>query len=369
MQGIKRKRVTQVGSGAYSVYLPKKWIDGWDAEQRREREVDLHLINNSLLIVPARRRRSFDATVSTDATHVRLMLHSSYLRGHHEAILRPREGTFDEDCVAMARDFLRHLDERLATTVSPDRIGFTLQEGVPPPFASGADLLQVMGTKLREMAGLAGECVEAYGTRPERAVHTARLLHALQEEDLSRLYSQAIRLVANLELPLGTVSDFQYLDLVAAELQTVGQKCVAVAHAVMSGYGVGAADLELPKADLLRRLEPVDAMPPVVLAIVRVYARSFEEAQNLILRLNASLQSRDAVALLDVGSAAAQAEDVLHRRLFATIEDVVGDGRAMSPAAYTAYQVRHAAGSVFAGIGRAAERAASLCAAQETLAP
>src|SRR5688572_18974933 len=45
---IKRKRVTQVGSGAYSIYLPKRWIDGWPPEQREKREVDLHQINQSL---------------------------------------------------------------------------------------------------------------------------------------------------------------------------------------------------------------------------------------------------------------------------------------------------------------------------------
>ena len=365
MQAIRRKRVTQVGSGAYSVYLPKKWIDSWSREQRLEREVDLHFINTSLLIVPVLRRRSFEAAVEPTQAHVRTMLLSSYVRGHSETTLRPKHGAFDEDCVAMARDFQRHLDERLLTTVSPERIGFTLQESMPPSFASAADLLQLMVTKLREMVGLAAECVEAYGTRAERVLHTARLLHVLQEEDLSRLYYQAIRLVANLELPLGNVSDFQFLDLVAAELQTVGQECVAVANAVIAGYGLAPSDLALPRADLAKRAASTEEMPPVVLAIVRVYGRSFEEARGLLSGFDEALRKRDVGGLIGVMDAAAEAERVLNRRLFSTIEDVVGQGRAMSPAAYTAYQVRHSSGRVFSGLGRAADRAACLSAAQE----
>ncbi|MCA1818678.1 MAG: hypothetical protein LC620_01275 [Halobacteriales archaeon] len=290
MQGTKRKRVTQVGSGAYSVYLPKKWIDGWSPEQRAAREVDLHFINNSLLIVPALRRLRFETKVDTEQAFVRMMLLSAYVRGHHEVVLHPK-GAFDEDCVAMARDLLRHLDERL----------------------------------------------------------------------------QAIRMVANLELPLGAVSDFQFLDLVAAEMQTVGSQCVAVGHAVISGYGLSPADLLLPRADLAKRAAAVRDLPPVVLAIVRVYGRSFEEARTLLARFAAALEARDATALLAIVASAEQAQNDLARRLFATIEELVGQGGSLSPAAYTAYQVRHAAGSVFAGLGRAAERAASLSAAQETV--
>jgi len=369
MPPIKRKRVTQVGSGAYSIYLPKKWIDAWSPEQQELREVDLHFINNSLLIVPALRRRTFEADVAAEIPHVRLMLQSAYMRGHHEVTLRPVSGAFDEDCVAMARDFLRHLDERLLTTVGPESIGYSLQQNMPPPFTSGPDLLQLMTTKLREMVGLAGECVEAFGSRPERALHNARLLHSLQEEDLSRLYLQAIRLVANLELPLGSVSDFQFLDLVAAELQTVGMKCVAVGHAVIAGYGLAPSDLQLPRTELTRRAATTEELPAVVVAIVRVYGRSFEEARDLLGRFSAALQARDSAALLGVVVEAEEAERVLNRRLFATIEEVVGEGKALTPAAYAAYQVRHAAGSVFSGLGRAAERAASLTAAAEKVTP
>ena len=366
MQPIKRKRVTQVGSGAYAVYLPKKWIDAWSREQREKREVDLHLINNSLLIVPVLRRRRFDAAVPTDQPSVRMMLLSAYVRGHHEVTLRPQRGQFDEDCVAMARDFLRHLDERLVTTVQAEQVGFMVQQDMPPPVGSGADLLRLMATKLREMIALAAECVDSYGTRPERAVHTAQLLQTLQEEDLSRLYHQALRLVANLELPLGTVSDFQLLDLVAAELQTVGAKCVAVAHAVVGGYGLTPADLRRPRADLTKHLATAQELPAIVLAITRVYARSFEEARDLLQRFTEAMVARDATTLIALVAHANEGEETLNRRLFATIESVVGQSGGITPAAYTAYQVRHATGSVFSGLSRAAERAASLSAAQET---
>jgi phosphate uptake regulator len=360
MQGVRRKRVTQVGSGAYSIYLPKKWIDAWSPEQKVAREVDLHVINNSLLIVPAVRRRRYEAAVSTDQATVRVMLVSAYSRGYNDVTLRPQ----DEDCVAMARDLLRHLDERLLTTVGSNRIAFTLQENLPAAFASGDDLLQRMATKLREMVSLAGECVEAYGTRPQRAIHSAQLLHAMHEEDLHRLYHQALRLVANLELPLGNVSDFQLLDLVAAELETVGRKCVAVSQAVLTGHGIPPSDVRLPRADLAARVKPIEAHP-ILTSVLRVYGRSFEEAGEHLARLSKALQQHDLAGLMAVIEGATHSEQELNRRLYATIEGGLGDARIMSPEAYTAYTIRHATGSLFSGLARAADRAANLTAAQE----
>jgi len=356
MQAIQRKRVTQVGSGAYAIYLPKRWIDAWSPEQKARREVDLHTINNSILLVPAERRRRFEAEVPPDPDRVRMALLSAYVRGNHEATLRPlarspkSPGAFDDACVALARDFLRHLDERLLTSIGPDRIHFAVQPTLPPPFASGQDLLALMATKLREMVALAADCVDAHARSPERARHAARLLGDLQEEDLARLYRQALRVVANLELPLGSVSDFQVLDLVAAELDTAGSACVAAAQAVLAG------------------LEPKGKAPetphPTVVAIHRAYARSLTEAGELVQRLDAELRGRDATALLGVAAAARAADAALAERLFATIAEAVG-GTPLPPQAFAAYQVRHAVANLHLALGRAAERAASILAAQD----
>jgi hypothetical protein len=288
------------------------------------------------------------------------------VRGHHEVVLRPTRGEFDEDCVALARDLLRHLDERLLTTVRTTEIAFSVHEDAPPTFATGGDLLRLMATKLREMLTLASECVESFATRPERALHLAQILRSLQEDDLSRLYHQAIRLVANLELPVTTVSDFQHLDLVAADLESAGRACVEVAHAVVAGYGLDPDDLARPRSDLQKRLQGPGEVPAVVHAILRTYLRTFEEAQAILASLGEAMQARDAVALVGLDAAARNAERDLNRRLFATVRDVVTDTQPLTPVAYTAYQIRYAAGLVLTGLGRAAERNAVMLAAAES---
>src|ERR1041385_1577206 len=95
VEAVKRKRVTQVGSGAWSIYLPKKWIDSWIPEQQAGREVDLHRISNSLLVVPVRQDRSFHATIPPRPDTVRTLLLSAYVRGHDAVELRPDAGAFD----------------------------------------------------------------------------------------------------------------------------------------------------------------------------------------------------------------------------------------------------------------------------------
>src|SRR5688572_17006322 len=95
VEAVKRKRVTQVGSGAWSIYLPKKWIDSWSPEQQAGREVDLHLINNSLLIVPVLQERAIEAEVSCRADQLRTVLLSAYVRGAASVRLKPEDGRFD----------------------------------------------------------------------------------------------------------------------------------------------------------------------------------------------------------------------------------------------------------------------------------
>lgn len=366
---IKRKRITQVGSGAYAIYLPKKWIDAWSREQRARREVDLHLINNNLLIVPVLRRRRFEARVPPDPEHLRLMLLSAYVRGHHETTLRPSgDQPFGESCVAMARSFLRHLDERLLTTVRPHEISFVVPDNAPPAYASGDALLRLMVTKLQEMVTLAAECVESFGTRPEAALHAAQLLASMQEEDLARLYRQALRLVANLELPLGTASEFQFLDLVAAELETMGASCLSVAHVVVAAHGIAPADLHGPRAHVSRRMEPLTDLPAALTSVLRLYGRVFEQAHSLLGRMGAALHARGTDDLLGVMRESRAAASELSSSLYATVQDILRDGR-LSPTAYMVYQVRQPASSLLLGLERAAERAVSLTAAQEPAAP
>lgn len=361
---IKRKRVTQVGSGAYSIYLPKRWIDGWPPEQRQGREVDLHQINQSLLIVPVLRDDHLELSCGTAAPAVLALLHSAYVRGHHQVSLKPREGRFSDDCVAAARDFLRRLDERLRSAVGPDCIGFTLQRDLPAPFTSGTDLLQFMAARLREVIDLAAECVEASADHPDRALHAARLAAAIHEEDLSRLFAQALRLVATLELPLGRISDFQLLDLAADEYHAASAACVQVAAAVLAGYGLALADLAYPRQDLLKRIGRRPATPQLVRDITQSHRAAFQAAQTVLAGIGPALQAHDVDALLGLQEQARAAQDAQHAAILAIARAHWGKEEGTPDAGFTAHQIGQPVAALLGALGRLAQTGLALCGAQ-----
>ncbi|HUR62228.1 MAG TPA: hypothetical protein VM286_07700 [Candidatus Thermoplasmatota archaeon] len=364
MPAIKRKRVTQVGSGAYSIYLPKRWIDGWSPEQQARREVDLHQINQSLLIVPAIRADHLELQTATDPATVCAILHSAYVRGHHDVTLTPRGGRYGDDCVAAAREFLRRLDERLRSTVAGDRITFTLQRELPPPFTSGTDLLQFMATRLREVIELASECVESSADQPDRALHAARLLVAIHAEDLSRLFAQALRLVATLELPLGRISDFQLLDLAADEYHTAGTACVQVADTVLAGYGLEPGALAYPRADLLKRIGRPKPAGELARAILQGYRASFQAALRILAEIGPALQSHDVAVFLRLQREARAAQEQQLRELLAAARAHWGKEDRSPGADFTAHQLSQPISSLLGCLGRLAQTGLTLSGAQ-----
>lgn len=366
MEPVKRKRVTQVGSGAWSIYLPKKWIDSWTPEQRAGREVDLHAISGSLLIVPVLQDRSFQATVRPDGAAVRTLLLSSYVRGAAAVRLFPSPGRFDSDCIAAARDFLRHLDERLVATVGPDAIGYALPVQVASMAGDGLAQMSLMAAKVREVVGLAADCVEHFGTDPDRALHAARLLQAIHEEDLSRLHHQTLRRVATLEFQLESVTDFQLLDLAAGHYHAMGAQCVRVAATVLDSYGLRLEDLAYPRADLVKRMGRRDPPPPVAREMVQGYRHPFAVAESLVVSLPGLLVAGDVAGLGALAQEALKARATLQESLFEAVVRHWGDeaSQAGAKAGFTAYQAGHPLANLLGSIASLAEHAITLTAAK-----
>lgn len=366
MEAIKRKRVTQVGSGAWSIYLPKKWIDSWSPEQQAGREVDLHLINQNLLVVPVLQDRSVEAQVSCRAEHLRTLLLSAYVRGAASVRLTPSDERFDSDCIAAARDFLRHLDERLVATVGPEAIGFHLPGVGPAPAGTGLDLMALMAAKVREVVGLAADCIEHAGTDPDRALHAARLLQVIHEEDVSRLFHQTLRRVATLELPLESVTDFQLLDLAASHLHAMGSQAVRVASTILDGYRLTLDDLAYPRAELVKRLGHRPTMPPVAREIVQGYRKPFAAAQALVAGLPGPLAAGDVAALRSLGAEAVAARNTLQESLFSAVVRHWGDeaGKEGAEQGFIAYQAGHPLANLLGSIASLTEHAITLTAAK-----
>lgn len=366
VEAIKRKRVTQVGSGAWSIYLPKKWIDSWSPEQQAGRQVDLHLISSNLLIVPVVQDRTLEARASCKADALRTILLSAYVRGAASVRLTPDDRRFDSDCIAATRDFLRHLDERLVATVGPDAIGFHLPESGQAPAGTGLDLLSLMAAKVREVVGLAADCIEHAGTDPDRSLHAARLLQAIHDEDLSRLFHQTLRRVATLELPLESVTDFQLLDLAASHLHAMGAQAVRIVATVLAGYGLTLGDLAYPRADLVKRLGRRPAMPAVAREIVQGYRKPFAVAQEILAGLPGPLAAGDIGSLRSLAEEALAARGLLQEALFSAVLRHWGDedGKAGAEQGFTAYQAGHPLANLLGNLAALAELAITLTAAK-----
>ncbi len=318
---IKRKRVTRVGSGAFSIYLPKKWIDSWPAAQQESREVDLHLINDALMIVPAHLEQSAELAVEDDQKAVCSLLRSAYIRGIDRIRVTPKTGTFGTDTIASARDMLRHMDERLIVTTNPEELSFSLDPDLPPPVSNGADLLRILTSKVRDMVDLCQQSVDAHQVDVDRSLHTMSLLVGTQEDDVRRLFHQALRMVARIELPMSSVSDFQVLDLIAADLERFGSHLVRIVEILLSDLGLTTNDLDFPRSHLLKTIGEVPDRAPVAHALVRNYHHGFDAIASALTSIMDAVQLRDTQAIARLQQEVVQQQDDLAERFFGTIAE------------------------------------------------
>lgn len=321
MEPIKRKRVTRVGSGAFSIYLPKKWIDSWAPDPDADRQVDLHVINDALMIVPANLERTLERTIAPEPSLIATLLLSAYVRGLDGCTLHPESGAFGNDAITASRDLLRHLDERMVATCTPETIAFRLNPDLPPPAALGQDILRTMGSKVREMLGLAAEAVDNFASDPDRALHAMRLLDVTQREDVQRLLYQAVRSVARIELPMDSVSDFQFLDLIASHLERVGGHMVRMVETILMEYGLERKDLEYPRDHLLKQIGERAPLQGPGRDMVVGFRRDFAELDDLTQRVVAGLQTNDPAAMAAAANEATELQLRVGKRVFAAVAE------------------------------------------------
>ncbi len=354
-----RKKVTRVGSGAWSIYLPKKWIDAWEPEQQAGREVDLRAIGDSLLISPAIIRQRYEANVADDPGAITARLLSAYVRGYHVVRLAPVAASFSNDCIAGARDFLRHLDERLEPTCTPTEIGFGLRADLPVLVKHGEDLLQMLAAKVDAVLGLASDAVATYRHDADRALHAMRLLRDTHEEDVNRLFHQATRLVATLEIPMPSVTAYQLLGLAATDLARISEQGLRMADAILHEYGITRNDLDYPRAGLLDRVSLPDPGSGVARDMLGVVQRHFPLLRQGLQETMAAIFTGDIDALPALVTAATRRRDEVRHGAFAAAAAHWGEGEASQQAVIALNMSKHAtalahAEDLVAAIGKTA---------------
>ncbi|MGB1696917.1 MAG: hypothetical protein ACPHK8_00795 [Thermoplasmatota archaeon] len=323
MEQVKRKKISRVGSGAFSLYIPKKWIDGWTPAQQEEREVDLHEINESLLLTPVIRDRTLTRTIPDDVAVVQRTLLSGYLRGLQEVELTP-ETEFGSASQSEARRLLRHLDEHIIATCKPNKIGFHVNPDIAPAASDHRGLLLLMGAKVHDSLVMAQEAVESYGDDVAKTIHSLQMLVANHEEDVARMFFQSGRLVANLELPLNAVSDFQLLGLATADFYRMSLHTMAIAAAVMETYGLTMDDLAYPADHVATKAHA--ELSDIARDISRSYRSAFKDARNLFDELLQGLTKGDMDVLAGISDQATEASNRMQGRIFTTIQHHWGRG-------------------------------------------
>lgn len=323
MEQVKRKKISRVGSGAYSLYIPKKWIDGWTSEQQVLREVDLHEINESLLLTPVLRDRTLRRTIPDDVALVQRALLSGYLRGLEEVELLP-EMAFGSASQSEARRLLRHLDEHIIATCKPDKIGFHVNPNIVPAATDHKGLLLLMGAKVQDSLVMAQEAVESYGDDVAKTIHSLQMLVANHEEDVARMFFQSGRLVANLELPLNAVSDYQLLGHATADFYRMSLHTMAIASAVMETYGLTMADLAYPAEHVAAKAHA--ELSDIARDMSRGYRSAFNDARTIFESLLQGLTGGDMEVLAGIADTAAEASNRMQGRIFSTIQHHWGRG-------------------------------------------
>ncbi len=324
MDAVIRKRITKVGSGAWSIYLPKKWIDAWTPEQQAGREVDLYTIGEAIVVAPVLADRTVSAAVDTDPKTVRRILLSAYVRGATDVTLTPaEEGHFGNDAILAARDFLRHLDERIVATAGPASIGFHINPDLPPSTA-GTDAAMVLVARVQEAMTLAADAITTVAHDPERTLHTLRLLRDTVEFDIARIFYQTLRAVATIDLPVQSVSDLQLLDLTAAQLDRIGQHTRQVAAALLDLYGLQLSDLDYPTAHIQEKVRLPPIPGPVMRAMAEQYSDTLQSAAEGLAAGAAALLSRDIAALRHLQGTARGAQLGLQAGIFDAVMDAWG---------------------------------------------
>lgn len=316
-----RKKVTRVGSGAFSIYLPKKWIDAWTPEQQAGREVELRHISDSMLITPVQSAVDYEGKVPDACDAVRLYLISAYVKGFHQVRLTSLAGTFSNECIADARDLLRHLDERIVAHCDRDAIGFHLRSDLPASIARGEDLLGVLAAKVQEVLRMANDAVGSYTHDPDRALHALGLLRSTHDEDVSRLFYQATRMVATLEIPLESVSVYQLVGLTAAEYHRMSEQALEMAQTILEAYGLTMTDLDYPRAHLLKQMESPPRQGEVGRDIIHAVQEAFTGIHDAIGALDKALIERDVAALVDLEGTSRRLRDRLQKGVFVAVSE------------------------------------------------
>jgi hypothetical protein len=257
MPSKSRKRVTRSGKGAFSLYLPKKWIDEWSEEQSRERKVDLLEMDDHLIISPVRKSNTDSATISGGRVdEIRQFLLCTYVRGYEAAELNSKR--FSDEQICAARNFMRLLDENMILDVNEDRIGYGRSFKVNMESSTISQMQQLLFEKIQESMRLATELIQHFDTNPRRSLHLLKMMRTLEEEDIDRLAMQIFRRATRMEFRFDSFADLFFVVMATDLLERMGDGLFDIARSVCRFYDLDEERLLFPLDVILEDVDMED---------------------------------------------------------------------------------------------------------------
>ncbi|MGD0056616.1 MAG: hypothetical protein ABSB83_02025 [Methanomassiliicoccales archaeon] len=284
-----RKKVTRSGKGAFSLYIPKRWIDGWKGEQARDRRVDLLQMDDHLIISPVQKGSSKSVRIDSDSVdEVKHFLLSCYVRGFESAEIMTKSRFTDEQ-ICGARSFVRSLDDRLTLDISENRIAYGKNAAAMLSRPEAAQLQRLLLDKLLEGVRLMEELLEHFDRNPRRAIHLMQMLRLL-EEDTDRLALQILRLASRMEISFENLVDLYYVILTTNTMENIGDSMFEMVRNVCMIYNLDPAKLPYPPDTITKEigkpavLDPLlDSLRQVFVADLKILGKHIETLRELML--------------------------------------------------------------------------------------
>lgn len=283
-KGQYTKRITQ-GKGAYSLYIPKKWIEKWKDEQSKERNVNLLLLDDYLIISPVHKVSSISSRTSSQSVDdVKRFLLSSYVRGFESAELIA-EDRFSDEQIMGARDFMRFLDERISLSADEKRIVFSRSIALTSIPSSALQMRALIFDKLTDAIKLTIELIEYFDRNKRRALHLMQMLRLL-EEDVDRFAFQILRQASRIEVPIESISDLYFIVLTTSLLESISDSIFGTVRDICKIYGIDHNRLSFPTDVLLGEIKVSPIRVSEDLENIRkLYSSQFEMCRKYLQKI------------------------------------------------------------------------------------
>ncbi len=245
------KKISRAGSGGYSVYLPKKWINGWTNEQKRSREVEMFEVGEQLVLTPKWSRNELSIE-QKGTSQEELIYHvlSAYISGVDDFRMT-HDGLSDMD-ISELRNIIRFLDENLSVRTDGGIIEY---ENRPVVDYDVNYMLPLLFDKVIEAENLAADLINDCDTDPHHCIHLMKMMHAIEKEDVNRLSLQIFRNLSKCQAPLRSFVDVNFRWSSANMLEIIGDALHGMVQLVCRCYGLDPDELQYPTEYLEKEVE------------------------------------------------------------------------------------------------------------------